>query len=227
MSAASRRRDERSQPHLDLAGRRGQRQQRPLVTGRAATWPRAGRPTAPVWPASPPRMAGAAVVRWVDSGQAQADQSARQSEFDHLVARWPPYVRRVPGEEPSLQGPTQPEGAKWAEPLRVITASPIAATARDTIPPATAHLVTIRRLHGGAAAGDFRSYDDFGPLSTPDGSAIFAAVRKDNWEREPNDTDAGSPANPAGADHADQSLWFPDVAPAISPDGSKVAYLGF
>ncbi|MFO1254275.1 MAG: S9 family peptidase [Sphingomonadaceae bacterium] len=208
--------------------------QRPLVTG-------AGSYMAPRWSPDGTRLAYVAAedggaqlwVRWVDSG-ASAKLTNLPDSPNSIT--WSPdgrslaYVRRVPGEEPSLgKAPPKPEGAKWAEPLQVIDRVTYRGDGEGYYPAGYSHLFTIPADGGAPRQVTFGSYDDFGPLSyTPDGSAIlFAAVRKDNWEREPNDAEVISVNLASGALTTLTSRYGPDVAPAISPDGSKVAYLGF
>ncbi len=208
--------------------------QRPLVTG-------AGSYMAPRWSPDGTRLAYVAAedggaqlwVRWVDSG-ASAKLTNLPDSPNSIT--WSPdgrslaYVRRVPGEEPSLgKAPPKPEGAKWAEPLQVIDRVTYRGDGEGYYPAGYSHLFTIPADGGAPRQVTFGSYDDFGPLSyTPDGSAIlFAAVRTDNWEREPNDAEVISVNLASGALTTLTSRYGPDVAPAISPDGSKVAYLGF
>ncbi|RZM19873.1 MAG: S9 family peptidase, partial [Sphingomonas sp.] len=72
-------------------------------------------------------------------------------------------------------------------------------------------------------------FDDGGPLSwTPDGRAIlFAAIRGPQAEREVMNSDLISVDVASGDLHTLTTRDGPDAAPRISPDGSRVAWLGF
>src|SRR5439155_7788199 len=66
------------------------------------------------------------------------------------------------------------------------------------------------------------------PVFTPDGRAILiAGNRHPDWEYEPNDSEIYEVAVADGAIRALTDRRGPDLAPAISPDGRTIAYLGF
>lgn len=208
--------------------------QHPLVTG-------AGSYMAPRWSPDGTRLSYIAAeeggaqlwVRWIDSGAAakltnlpDSPQSVTWSPDGRSLA----YAMRVPGDAPSLgKAPAKPEGAKWAAPLEVIDRVTYRGDGEGYYPAGYSHLFTISADGGAPRQLTFGAFDDGGPLSfTPDGKTIvFSAVRKENWQREPNDSEVMALDLASGAIKALTSRYGPDGAPTVSPDGSRIAYLGF
>ena len=63
---------------------------------------------------------------------------------------------------------------------------------------------------------------------TPDGrSILFSANLSPNWEREPLESEIYRVSIDGGAPVALTSRDGPDNAPAVSPDGRHIAYVGF
>ncbi|PKB25829.1 dipeptidyl aminopeptidase/acylaminoacyl peptidase [Novosphingobium kunmingense] len=208
--------------------------QRPLVTG-------SGSYVAPRWSPDGTRLAFTAIedggtqlwVRWIDSGAAAKLTNLPDSPGS---VTWAPdgrnlaYVMRVPGDGAKLgKAPPKPEGAKWAEPLEVIDRVTYRGDGAGYYKPGYSHIFTVSADGGAPRQLTFGSFDDDGPLSfTPDGrTVLFSAVRKNNWEREPNDSEVMALDLGSGAIRALTTRFGPDAAPIASPDGSKIAWLGF
>lgn len=209
-------------------------QQRPLVAG-------PGSHGAPRWSPDGTRLAYASAdesgsqlwVRWLDSGAAtritnlpDAPGSITWSPDGKSIA----YTMRVPGEGLKLgSAPSRPEGAKWAEPLEIIDRVTYRNDGHGYVQPGFDHIFIVPADGGAPRQLTFGNFDDGGPLSwTPDGrSILFSAVRKANWEREPQDSEVYALDVASGALTALTSRYGPDAAPAVSPDGKQVAYLGF
>ncbi|MES2497697.1 MAG: S9 family peptidase [Pseudomonadota bacterium] len=140
------------------------------------------------------------------------------------------YVMRVPGEAMKLgKAPDKPEGADWAKPLEVIDRVDYRADGGGYIEPGYDHIFRVSADGGPPRQLSFGDYQDGGPLSwTPDGrSILFSSVRKPDWQRNVFDPEIYALDVETGAIRALTSREGPDVAPAVSPDGSKVAYLGY
>ncbi|MFM5953163.1 MAG: prolyl oligopeptidase family serine peptidase [Novosphingobium sp.] len=208
--------------------------QRPLVTG-------PGSYMAPRWSPDGTRLSYIAAedggaqlwVRWIDSGASAKLTNLPDSPNS---VTWAPdgkslaYVMRVPGDDTHLgKAPDKPEGAKWAEPLQVIDRVTYRGDGEGYYPAGYSHIFVIPADGGAPRQATFGNFDDTGPLSfTPDGKTVlFSAVRKDNWQREPNDSEVMTLDLGSGAIAALTRRYGPDAAPAVSPDGSKIAYFGF
>ena len=172
-------------------------------------------------------------VRWVASGA-----SARITSLpgDPNALAWSPdgtrlaYIATVAGDGTKLgKAPPKPEGAKWAEPLEVIDRVTYRADGPGYIKPGYDHVFVVAAEGGAARQLTFGRFDDGGPLSwTPDGRAIlFAAIRGPQAEREVMNSDLISVDVASGDLRTLTTRDGPDAAPRISPDGSRVAWLGF
>jgi dipeptidyl aminopeptidase/acylaminoacyl peptidase len=172
-------------------------------------------------------------VRWMDSGQTalltnlvHAPESITWSPDGKMIA----FSALVPADKKLLAvPPPRPEGAQWAPPVKVIDSVVYRADGAGYLESGYDHVFVVS-AEGGTprqiTAGDF---NDDGPLSfTPDGKHIvFSANRGENWERDPQNNEVFS------VNVATQQLTQltkrvgPDNSPVVSPDGKKIAYLGF
>jgi dipeptidyl aminopeptidase/acylaminoacyl peptidase len=75
----------------------------------------------------------------------------------------------------------------------------------------------------------FGQYHDRGPLSwSPDGRTLyFSANRSPKWETDTLDSEVHALETASGTITALTSRDGPDGQPSVSPDGSRIAYLGF
>jgi len=177
--------------------------------------------------------------RWMDTGQ-----SGKLTNLTSAPAgiawspdgQWISFTAHVPDEGPRIvQMPKPPEGAKWAEPARVIDKLVYRFNAAGYLRPGYTHLFVLpaeggtpRQIstgkfhHGGAAVRASEA------VWTPDGKhLIMSANRHDNWEMEPTDTEIYEFSVTDGAVRALTSRKGPDGSPAVSPDGRFIAYTGF
>lgn len=172
-------------------------------------------------------------VRWMASGE-----SARITGLPTSPSSiaWSPdgsriaYVMAVRDEAPKLgKAPPKPEGAKWAEPLEVIEKVSYRADGEGYLKPGYNHIFVVPSDGGAARQLTFGKFNDDGPLSwTPDGRAVlFSAVRRDNWEREPFNSEVYALDIASGDVRALTTRDGPDGSPQVSPDGRLIAYLGF
>jgi dipeptidyl aminopeptidase/acylaminoacyl peptidase len=208
--------------------------QRPLVTG-------AGRYVLPRWSPDGTRLAYIAAddsgaqmfVRWLDAGTASritnlpdAPESIAWSPDGRSIA----YSMRVPGEGLKLgEAPDKPEGAKWAEPLEIYDRIAYRTDDGGYVKPGYSHLFIVTADGGAPRQLTFGAFDDGGELSwTPDGrSILFSAVRSADPERDFANSEVFSLDVASGALRPLTNRKGPDEAPVVSPDGSRIAYIGF
>lgn len=172
-------------------------------------------------------------VRWMDTGQTAllSNLPATPSAIS-----WSPDGRQiafsafVKGEPTTLAKPPKaPEGAEWAPPVIVIDAVQYRADGRGYLEQGFNQIFVIP-AEGGTprqiSSGDFNHN---GPLTwSPDGRTIvLSANRLDDWEYQPLQSELWSINVNTGDMQQLTDRLGPDAAPRYSPDGSKIAYLGF
>jgi len=172
-------------------------------------------------------------VRWIATG-ATARITGLPASPDSIT--WSPdgtriaYVMNVPGEGLKLgSAPPKPEGAKWAEPLEVIDRVTYRADGGGYIKPGFDHVFLVSADGGAPRQLTFGNFNDNGPLSwTPDGKTLMlSAVRSPEWERDFVNSEVYALDVASGGLTALTKRNGPDGAPAVSPDGRHIAYLGF
>jgi acylaminoacyl-peptidase len=172
-------------------------------------------------------------VRWMDSGQTA--QITHLTEGPGSLAwspdgRWIAFSMRVPEEsEPLAELPPKPEGAEWAAPPRVIDDVVYRFDGAGFLEAGFTHLFVVPAEGGTPRQLTSGSYDHDGrPAWTPDGKAlIVSANREEDWEYDPLDSELYDVRVTDGAITPLTDRQGPDFAPAVSPDGRSIAYLGF
>jgi len=172
-------------------------------------------------------------VRWMDSGQTAL--LTNLVEPPEAIA-WSPdgksiaFTQLVPVKKPPLATPPEkPEGAQWAPPVKVIDSVIYRADGAGYLESGYQHVFVISAEGGTPRQLTEGEFNDDGPLSfTPDSKRIvFSANRGPDWERDPQESEVFT------VDIATQKLTplttrdGPDNSPVVSPDGKKIAYLGF
>ncbi|MDB5423184.1 MAG: peptidase prolyl oligopeptidase active site region, partial [Phenylobacterium sp.] len=172
-------------------------------------------------------------VRWIASGRSAKVANLEQSPND---VAWSPdgktlaFTMLTLDEGKPLGAPlSKPAGAKWAEPLKVIDRISYRADGAGYLKPGYRHLFAVSADGGTPRQLTFGRFDDGGPISfTPDGkSVLFATNRAENWERDPAESEIYLASVTDGTLTRLTTRVGPDQAPVASPDGSKIAYVGY
>jgi dipeptidyl aminopeptidase/acylaminoacyl peptidase len=188
-------------------------------------------------PGSPPQTQ--IYRRWMDSGETAKITNLTQTPSGVAWSpdgKWISFTMLVPEAPASLvKMPAPPEGAKWAEPAKVIDKLVYRFNGAGYLKAGYTHLFVVpseggtpRQIsngkfqHGGAAFGASEA------VWTPDGKyLLMSANRNGDFEREPRDTNIYEFAVADGATRALTTRKGPDGGPQISPDGKLIAYVGY
>lgn len=211
------------------------RSHRPLLSGPQSY-------SSPRWSPSGDRLAyvtsvegrGAQIhVRWMDTGQTAVLSNVRRGPSS---LAWSPDGRHiafqmfVPGDGASLaKAPAKPEGASWAPSVKVIDKMSFRNDGAGFRDPGYNHLFVLSADGGTPRQITTGDHNHTGPLAwSPDGSRIFFASNlQDDAEYDPMESEIWSIDVATGSMTQLTDRNGPDRAPVVSPDGSKIAYLGF
>jgi dipeptidyl aminopeptidase/acylaminoacyl peptidase len=172
-------------------------------------------------------------VRWMASGRSARVATLEESPND---IAWSPDGRTlafsmltVDEGKPLAPPLPRPEGAHWADPLKVIDRITYRADGAGYLKPGYRHLFVVSADGGQPRQLTFGKFDEGGPISfTADGRhVLFSTNRASNWERDPQESEVYQASVVDGTLTRLTNRVGPDQAPAVSPDGSKIAYVGF
>lgn len=172
-------------------------------------------------------------VRWLASGRSARVASLQQAPND---ISWSPdgrllaFTMLVLDEGRSLGSPLKkPEGASWAEPLRVIDRLTYRADGQGYLKPGYRQVYVVSADGGAPRQLTFGRFDNAGPISfTADGrSVLFTTNRAKDWERNTRESEIYQVGVADGAVTRLTDRVGPDTSPVPSPDGSKIAYVGY
>ncbi len=178
-------------------------------------------------------------VLWLATGQMQPLTHVTEAPSGIAWSpdgQWISFAMLVPEAPPSIARlPKPPEGAKWAEPARVIDRLVYRFNGPGYLKPGYYHLFVIPSEGGTPRQISSGNFHHGGPgfraseaVWTPDGKyLIVSANRRPDFELEPLDSEVYEFNVETGAVRALTNRRGPDEAPRVSPDGSRIAYLGF
>lgn len=174
-------------------------------------------------------------VRWMDSGQ-----TARLTDLTASPGSltWSPDGKQIAftmgvsaeGAKPIGTMPSKPEGAEWAPPVRVIDTLTYRADGVQGFLPAEYDQVFVIPADGGTprqlTTGDF-SHASSLSWGADSKTLYLASNHEDDWEYNRLESDIYSLNVMDGTMKQLTNRVGPDRSPVVSPDGRKIAYLGF
>ena len=172
-------------------------------------------------------------VYWLGSGK-----FARLTQLEKSPSglNWSPdgknisFSMTVPEKPPVLvTPPDSPKGAKWAEKPRVTTRLKHEADGTGYVDPGGKHIFIVPSDGGSprqVTEGDF--HQEGVAEWTKDGkSLVFTSNRNENWEYEFKNSEIYKVGVDDGAITKLTDSNGPDESPVVSPDGKKIAWLGY
>jgi acylaminoacyl-peptidase len=172
-------------------------------------------------------------VRWMDTGQTAKLTNLTKSPSSITWSpdgRWIAFSMMVPERgKPFAEMPPKPKGAEWARPPRVITKLKYRADGRGYLEDGYTHLFVLPADGGTPRQITSGPYNHGGPIAwSPDGTSIlFSANRHEDWEYDPMNSEIYEVSLVDGSIKALTDRKGPDRNPVLSPDGRRIAYLGF
>ncbi len=224
---------DRRRSHLWLLDVDGERH-RPLTSGK-------GSDGEAVWSPNGDRIAWVSAregssqiwVRWMDSGQTavltqltEAPAGLSWSPDGRLLA----FTMRVAADTtPLAKLPAKPKGAEWAPEVKVIDTLGYRADGAGYVDPGFTH-VFVLPAEGGSprqiTRGEFEHQG--APVWSRDGRALLVVSNyTKDWQYDPVDGEIYRVEIDSGEWRALTSRDGPDNSPDLSPDGKKLAYLGW
>lgn len=173
-------------------------------------------------------------VKWINGGE-----SVRLTGLPNSPSNiaWSPdggsvaYTMLVDDPAPSLGSApgNKPEGAKWADPLQITNLVNFRADGAGEITPGFEKIFVVSSSGGAPRQLTFGPSHDSGPLSwSPDGRTIyFSANRNPDWQTDPVESDVWALDLGSLALKRLTTRNGPDAGAQISPDGERIAYVGF
>jgi len=143
---------------------------------------------------------------------------------------WIAFSMFMPAAPPVLaKAPKKPNGAKWADPVRVTTRLKYEADGSGYLPDGFSHYFVVP-AEGGTerqlTSGDF-NFSGTPQWTLDNKGLIFNANLSDDWAYDWRNSEVYHMDITSGEIKALTDRNGPDRSPVISPDGNKILYLGY
>jgi acylaminoacyl-peptidase len=171
-------------------------------------------------------------MMWLDTKETlpltnlpQSPSQIAWSNNDQYIA----FNMFVPKSKSSIiKMPSKPEGAKWNTPPTYIDDLNYRGDGQGYLKPGNMQLFILSIDGGSPRQLTFTDFDHGTPIwAKDDKSLYFSANFHKDEELEPNDSEIHQINVATGQIKALTKRYGPDQDPALSPDGSKIAYTGF
>jgi dipeptidyl aminopeptidase/acylaminoacyl peptidase len=174
-------------------------------------------------------------LRWMDTGQVArlTDLTASPSSLSwspdgRLIAFTMPVSAEA--ARPFGELPKKPDGAEWAPEVRVINSLKYRADGQKGFLPAEYQQVFVIPADGGTprqlTTGAFNHRSNLS-WSTDSKTLYLATNHDEDWEYDPIEAEVYALSVADGSMQRLTQRKGPDHSPEVSPDGRKIAYLGF
>lgn len=172
-------------------------------------------------------------VRWMDTGQTAVLSNVRGGPGS---LAWSPDASKIAFEmfvatdgASLAEPPSKPEGAEWAPPVTVIDELRYVADGAGYLETGNSQLFVLSTDGGTPRQLTSGDHDHSGPYSWSAGSdqIYFSANAKEDADFDPLEAEIWSVDLGSGKLQQLTDRNGPDYSPVVSPDGRKMAYLGF
>ncbi len=171
-------------------------------------------------------------VRWLEGGETL--QLTRQAKGPGNLA-WSPdgeylaFTMQVPTKPTTIgKMPAAPKGAEWAKPPTVVDRIPFRADGAGTLPLGYTHVFVVPAAGGAARQVTEGDFNYGGPAWAADGKSLFVVGnRNDDWRRKPLHSEIYRVSLDDLSITALTDRDGPDIGVTVSPDGKRLAWVGF
>lgn len=173
-------------------------------------------------------------VRWMDSGQSASLTQLAEGPGDLAWSpdgRWIAFTMRVAAEPatPLVKLPEAPEGADWAPKPKLIDRLIYRRDGAGYVDAGYRHVFVVPAEGGSPRQVTKGDFDHQGPLAwMRDGRSLVVTSNRDkDWEYDLVDSELFRVDIASGETVALTARDGADGEPALSPDGTRLAYIGF